>query len=82
MQVKYRIMPLFEYACRSCGHHFEFLTRDGVAPACPACESDDLQKLLSVFAVGPNGGGKRTATAAGPCHTCGDPRGPGACSIN
>ena len=21
-------MPLFEYACRACGHHFEFLTRE------------------------------------------------------
>ena len=40
-------MPLFEYACRGCGRHFEaFVTADRKA-ACPSCESLDLQKLLS-----------------------------------
>ena len=40
-------MPLFEYACRACGRHFEaFVTADRSA-SCPACESADLQKLLS-----------------------------------
>ena len=40
-------MPLFEYACRGCGKHFEaFVTADRAA-ACPSCESADLQKLLS-----------------------------------
>jgi putative FmdB family regulatory protein len=40
-------MPLFEYACRACGRHFEaFVTADRSA-SCPACESPDLQKLLS-----------------------------------
>src|SRR5258706_67979 len=44
-------MPLFEYECRDCGHHFEFLTRADQSPACPTCASADLQKLLSGFAV-------------------------------
>jgi putative FmdB family regulatory protein len=74
-------MPLFEYSCRACGRQFEYLTRDGQEPTCPACESDDLQKLLSVFAVGPNGGAK-AAAAPGACGTCGDPRGAGSCSMN
>jgi putative FmdB family regulatory protein len=40
-------MPLFEYACRSCGRRFEaFVTQDRAA-SCPGCESADLQKLLS-----------------------------------
>jgi putative FmdB family regulatory protein len=40
-------MPLFEYACRVCGRHFEaFVTADRTA-SCPACEATDLQKLLS-----------------------------------
>ena len=42
-------MPLFEYECRACGQHFEYLTRDGQSPSCPACAGVDLQKLLSVF---------------------------------
>jgi predicted nucleic acid-binding Zn ribbon protein len=25
-------MPLFEYECRGCGNHFEYLTRMGVRP--------------------------------------------------
>jgi len=37
-------MPLFEYACRDCGRHFEYLTREGQSPACPACASAALEK--------------------------------------
>ena len=73
-------MPLFEYECRGCGAHFEFLTRQGEAAACPTCKSEDLQKLLSVFAV--SGGDKASDPPAGACGRCGDPRGPGACSMN
>jgi putative FmdB family regulatory protein len=76
-------MPLFEYECRACGHHFEYLTRDGRSPACPSCEGEDLQKLLSVFAVGATAGQPSTRDAAPEsCGMCGDPRGPGSCSIN
>jgi putative FmdB family regulatory protein len=73
-------MPLFEYECRSCGHHFEHLTRDRQSPACPACAGADLQKLLSAFAVGGDGGGTRADMPVGACGRCGDPRGPGSCS--
>jgi putative FmdB family regulatory protein len=76
-------MPLFEYECRGCGHHFEYLTRDGQSPVCPSCDGADLQKLLSVFAAHASGPAKSFAEPpAGPCGTCGDPRGPGACSMN
>jgi len=77
-------MPLFEYACRGCGHQFEYLTREGQSPSCPSCSGADLQKLFSAFAVNAHsGGGKRTETRpAGACGQCGDPRGPGSCSIN
>ncbi len=76
-------MPLFEYACRSCGTNFEFLTRADRTPECPSCASTELEKQLSVFAV--NAGESRSsfaAPSAGPCGACGDPRGPGACSMN
>jgi putative FmdB family regulatory protein len=78
-------MPLFEYECRGCGHHFEYLTRDGQTPACPSCRGDNLQKLLSVFAVGADGGGRKAfdmPASGGACGQCGDPRGPGSCSMN
>jgi putative FmdB family regulatory protein len=77
-------MPLFEYECRGCGQHFEYLTRDGQSPACPSCHGGDLQKLLSVFAVGAEGGRKSfdMPASTGACGHCGDPRGPGSCSMN
>ena len=49
-------MPIFEYACRSCGHRFEALVFGGKTPPCPECEGVDLEKLLSGFAVGGAGG--------------------------
>lgn len=73
-------MPLFEYACRACGHHFEFLTYAGKTPACPACMSADLEKQLSSFAVSGTAAKARTA-AAEPCGSCGDPGGEGSCAI-
>jgi len=77
------VMPLFEFECRGCGQHFEYLTRDGQSPACPACKGEDLQKLLSAFAVNTGGSAKSfDARAAGGCGMCGDPRGPGSCSMN
>jgi putative FmdB family regulatory protein len=45
-------MPIFEYSCRACGHAFEALVRPGVgAPACPKCQSEELEKLLSIPAI-------------------------------
>jgi putative FmdB family regulatory protein len=76
-------MPLFEYSCRGCHHHFEVLVRGQDTPECPSCHSSDLERRQSVFAAHTAGGGYATdAMPAGPCGACGDPRGPGACSIN
>jgi putative FmdB family regulatory protein len=78
-------MPLFEYECRGCGQRFEFLTRENQSPACPSCKGAELQKLMSVFAAQSStpaksaGGWDRPISA---CGSCGDPRGPGACSMN
>lgn len=41
-------MPIFEYICQGCGEEFELLVRGATAPACPACESEDLEKQLSL----------------------------------
>ena len=75
-------MPIFEFICCSCRHPFETLIQGDRKPSCPSCGSGDLEKQLSVFAVN-GGGGPSDATALpGSCGTCGDPRGPGACSLN
>jgi len=77
-------MPLFEYECGSCGHHFEYLTRAGQTPSCPSCAGADLKKQLSVFAVSAASTGSKSFSESdsGACGMCGDPRGPGACSLN
>jgi putative FmdB family regulatory protein len=38
---------MFEYACRGCGRHFEAFVTASRAAACPSCQGEDLQKLLS-----------------------------------
>ncbi len=74
-------MPLFEYACRQCDHQFEALVRGSESPECPACRGQDLERRLSVFAAHTASAAPKAA-APGPCGACGDPRGPGACSMN
>ena len=44
-------MPIYEYECRRCGEEFELLILKGTVAACPACQSQDLEQLLSGFAV-------------------------------
>lgn len=73
-------MPIFEYICRECDHHFESIVLNGQKPQCPKCESRKLEQQISKFAVG--GEKAAAAPAAGPCGACGDPRGPGSCSMN
>jgi putative FmdB family regulatory protein len=73
-------MPLYEFECRACAHRFETLVRGSDVPTCPGCGADDLERALSTFAVG--GAGRSEALPAGACGRCGDPRGPGACSLD
>jgi putative FmdB family regulatory protein len=75
-------MPLYEYNCEDCGAHAEILVRGQETPHCPACEGTRLQRTLSTFAVSTGGRPASRAAAPGACGRCGDPRGPGACSLN
>ena len=72
-------MPIYEYACRACGHEFETLVRTAETPSCTGCGGADLEKKLSVFATPANGG---DSPSVAPCGTCGDPGGPGSCALN
>jgi hypothetical protein len=49
---------------------------------CPKCASKQLAPKLSVFAVSAPRTSAKSPSATGGCGTCGDPRGPGACSMN
>ncbi|MFQ5778589.1 MAG: FmdB family zinc ribbon protein [Terriglobia bacterium] len=74
-------MPIFEYVCRACSHRFETLARGRHVPACPSCHSTALDQQPSVFAVGSPARRRSLSPAPSGCSTCGDPRGPGACSL-
>jgi putative FmdB family regulatory protein len=73
-------MPIFEYICRDCQQHFETLVTADRKPSCPACHGESLDKQLSVFAVSARD--QSAASEVAPCGRCGDPRGPGSCSLN
>jgi hypothetical protein len=60
-------MPIYECACRACGHEFETAR----------CASPQLEKKLSVVATS-----GREAEAVSACATCGHRGGPGSCSLN
>src|ERR1700730_12150414 len=57
-------MPIYEYKCRSCAHQFEFLVLVSTKPACPLCQSQELERLLSAFAVSSDSTRKSNLTAA------------------
>ena len=45
-------MPIYEYACRDCGHRFEYLVLPtSPAAACPACSKKDLEQQISLSAM-------------------------------
>ena len=76
-------MPIFEYLCKTCEHRFEAIVNGSTVVECPSCASQRLEKQLSVFATSVKGEAVAPQRAtAGPCGSCGDPRGPGACSMN
>ncbi len=50
-------MPIYEFVCENCSHKFEELVSlsDKKLPACPACESARVKKVLSACGVRPHG---------------------------
>jgi putative FmdB family regulatory protein len=74
-------MPIFEYICRECSKAFEAIVYGTQQAECPGCGSAELEKQLSVFAVGARGASSKSPPAAGACGACGDPRGPGSCAM-
>jgi putative FmdB family regulatory protein len=73
-------MPIFEYVCQQCQHEFETLVFGRDQAKCPECQSTKLAPQLSVFAVSAKGSSSAQLPTCGG-GSCGDPRGPGACSL-
>lgn len=42
-------MPIYEYECTSCHHHFDLMQKINADPIkqCPVCEKDTVTKLIS-----------------------------------
>ena len=76
-------MPIFEYVCEACDHEFEALVYGSQKAACPKCHGKKLVPQLSVFAVASKSAssGASEGAGSGPCGSCGDARGPGACAM-
>jgi len=78
-------MPMYEYACRKCGHSFEKLVKSMSSTdpiVCPECKSKQTDRKLSVFAVSGEGSSKSSSAPAMPSGGCGRCGGPGPCGMN
>lgn len=73
-------MPLYEYVCKDCGHHFDALRsmKDADKPIeCRNCHSEDTKRALSVFFAASEGrsiassGGGCGGCSGGSCSSCG-----------
>jgi putative FmdB family regulatory protein len=52
-------VPLYEYECKSCGHHFEKIVKFSDPPhtTCPKCNHEGVQQVISAPAVQFKGSG-------------------------
>jgi putative FmdB family regulatory protein len=74
-------MPIFEYICKDCNRSFErILPRHDSSTDCPHCNSKDIEKQLSVFAVAGPSNDFSGADGAG-CGRCGAAQ-PGTCGMD
>lgn len=72
-------MPIFEYVCKDCGRQFEkIVPRYDSETDCIHCNSENIEKQLSVFAVS-SGGSTDSSMDAG-CGRCGAAQ-PGMCQM-
>ena len=44
-------MPLYAFQCKDCNKDFETLVRSSDVPACPACNSENLQQQVAKICV-------------------------------
>lgn len=40
-------MPIYDFLCKKCDRHFEFLVRGSNTPICPECASPEVEKQVS-----------------------------------
>jgi putative FmdB family regulatory protein len=58
-------VPLYDYECLDCGERFEALVlHSSKSPACPGCQSGNLEQLISMFSVNSEGGRQASLKSA------------------
>ena len=71
-------MPIYEYRCRACQRVSSFLTRSTQEPVCGHCQSRDMVRRMSSFAMGKTLQSVREQNSAGsgppPSDYYSDPR--------
>jgi putative FmdB family regulatory protein len=67
-------MPIYEYACKDCGHEFEELVRGLEQPTCPSCGTGRIERQMSVPAAHTASSGQSACPAR---ETCGMSKCPG-----
>jgi len=67
-------MPIYEYQCGDCGKEFEYLVlSSSQVPDCPACESKQINKLMSAstfFSKSKSGLTESSSASASSCSGC------------
>lgn len=67
-------MPIYEYRCRECQTAFECrlsFNQTSLLPPCPACQGQQVERLLSSFAAFSRGqDGAVMAVGGSACNTC------------
>lgn len=64
-------MPIYEYRCKDCGEKFERLIMGEEKITCPKCGSENIIKLLSLFATqGLSSGSSCSSCSGGSCSSC------------
>lgn len=64
-------MPIYEYQCKQCGHEFEQLVLGSQTPACPSCNSEKVDKLMSCCGFVSKGAGGQTISSSASSSSCG-----------
>jgi len=68
-------MPIYEFRCLGCGHVLEFLKlkKEAEEMKCPKCNSEEVERVLSVVSVSKSLSGKTSSTVkscgGGTCAT-------------
>ena len=81
MNFRRETMPIYEYSCKECRNRFELLVGVNEVPVCPRCGGLDLEKELSVFAVG-GASQPRCPGRSESCTACCAEPGTGGCPLS